>query len=68
MLWAIYERDGDTEHERLALGSLPKDLRQESEERAAVLQFDANMSRRAATRAALVTTHSVTRTLKDEPR
>jgi hypothetical protein len=48
-----YERDVDDECDREALRQLSIDEPEEIEERAAMLQFDGNMTRREATRTAL---------------
>ena len=46
--------------EAMVLGCLPPDVREEVEERAAILQFDAHLPRGLATRAAVATRVTVT--------
>jgi hypothetical protein len=49
----LYEQDSRSQPELAALHRLPEEERESIEERAAVLEFDAGMTRAAATRAAV---------------
>jgi hypothetical protein len=48
-----YIQDGSHETEPMVLAALPADVREDVEERAAVLQYDARLSRGLATRVAV---------------
>jgi hypothetical protein len=50
---AAFEQDAAHEPEATVLGSFPPDARDEIEERAAIIQFDAHLPRGLATRAAV---------------
>ena len=50
---AAFAQEACLEPEATVLGALPPDVREEVEERAAILQFDAHLPRGLATRAAV---------------